>query len=69
MKSYGIKKIEVIFEQVEKEIKSKNLKVSLELCLQLLEVLRNKPKVSDDKEIEESVNKPVEIPKIFEEIF
>ena len=50
-------KIEVIFEQVKKEIKSENLKVSSASILPLLEVLRNNRQI----EIETSENKTAEI--------
>ena len=47
-------KIEVIFEQVKKEIKSENLKVSSASIIPLLEVLRNTRQIEDDSENEES---------------
>ena len=47
-------KIEVIFEQVKKEIKSENLKVSSASIMPLLEVLRNTRQIEDDSENEES---------------
>ena len=50
-------KIEVIFEQVKKEIKSENLNVSSASILPLLEVLRNNRQI----EIETSENKTAEI--------
>ena len=49
-------KIEVIFEQVKKEIKSENLNVSSASILPLLEVLRNNRQFAND----ESVNKVAE---------
>ena len=48
-------KIEVIFEQVKKEIKSENLNVSSASIMPLLEVLRN------NRQVEESENKTAEI--------
>ena len=50
-------KIEIIFEQVKKEIKSENLNVSSASILPLLEVLRNKRQIEN----EESENKTAEI--------
>ena len=50
-------KIEVIFEQVKKEIKSENLNVSSASIMPLLEVLRNNRQI----EIETSENKTAEI--------
>ena len=49
-------KIEVIFEQVKKEIKSENLNVSSASIMPLLEVLRNNRQFAND----ESVNKVAE---------
>lgn len=54
-------KIEVIFEQVKKEIKSENLKVSSESIMPLLEVLRNTRQIEDDSENEESSDEKSEI--------
>ena len=54
-------KIEVIFEQVKKEIKSENLKVSSESIIPLLEVLRNTRQIEDDSENEESSDEKAEI--------
>ena len=50
-------KVEVIFKQVKKEIKSENLNVSSASIMPLLEVLRNNRQIEDD----ESVNKAAEI--------
>ena len=54
-------KIEVIFEQVKKEIKNENLNVSSASIIPLLDVLRSKHQITDDEKIEESSNKPTEI--------
>ena len=54
-------KIEVIFEQVKKEIKSENLKVSSASIMPLLEVLRNTRQIEDDSENEESSDEKAEI--------
>ena len=54
-------KIEVIFEQVKKEIKSENLKVSSASIIPLLEVLRNSRQIEDDNEKEESADEKAEI--------
>lgn len=54
-------KIEVIFEQVKKEIKSENLKVSSASIIPLLEVLRNTRQIEDDSENEESSDEKAEI--------
>ena len=48
-------KIEVIFEQVKKEIKSENLNVSSASIMPLIEVLRN------NRQVENSENKTTEI--------
>ena len=53
-------KIEVIFAQVKKEIKNENLNVSSASIIPLLDVLRTKHQVADDKKIEEPANKPTE---------
>ena len=46
-------KIEVIFAQVKKEIKNKNLNVSFDSILPLLDVLRRKHQIANDEKIEE----------------
>lgn len=48
-------KIEIIFEQMKKEIKSENLNVSSASILPLLDVLRNNRQIEDDNKNEESV--------------
>ena len=58
-------KIEVIFEQVKKEIKSENLKVSSASIMPLLEVLRNTRQIEDDSENEEFADEKSE--NIFKE--
>ncbi len=54
-------KIEVIFEQVKKEIKSENLKVSSASIIPLLEVLRNTRQIEDYNENEEFADEKAEI--------
>ncbi|MBR6012341.1 MAG: hypothetical protein IK062_00990 [Selenomonadaceae bacterium] len=44
-------KIEVIFEQVKKEIKNENLNVSSSSIIPLLDVLRSKHQIADDEKI------------------